>query len=61
MTEISQTADGEMIIVRVTLDGVSKQSMCSSMHLVADHKARLTRLIQADCEKAFINVDDPLA
>ena len=61
MTEISQTADGQMIVVRVTLDGVSKQSLCSSMHLVADHTARLTRLIQSDCEKAFIDVDDPLA
>ena len=61
MTEISQTADGQMIVVRVTLDGVSKQSLCSSMHLVESHVGRLTRLIQSDCEKAFIDVDDPLA
>ena len=61
MTEISQTADGQMIVVRVTLDGITKQSLCSSMHLVQDHTARLTRLIQADCEQAFIDVDAPLA
>ena len=55
MTEISQTDDGQMIIVRVTLDGITKQSLTSSMHLVADHEARLTRLINADCEKAYLD------
>ena len=53
-THISNTEDGEMIIVRVTLDGITKQSLCSSMHLVPSHEARLTALIKEECEQAFI-------
>ena len=55
MTEIGHTADGEMITVKVTMDGISKMSLCSSMHLVADHEARLKRLITANSTAAFFD------
>ena len=53
MTEIGNTADGQIITVRVTIDGITKMSLCSSMHLVADHEARLTRLITKNAAAAF--------
>ena len=55
MTEIGQTADGAMIRITVTQDGISKTSLCSSMHLVPDHEARLKRLITKDSAAAFLD------
>ncbi len=55
MTEIGNTSDGEMITVKVTMDGITKMSLCSSMHLVADHEARLKRLISANSAAAFLD------
>ena len=55
MTEIGQTADGLMITVTVTQDGISKTSLCSSMHLVPDHEARLKRLITQNSTAAFLD------
>ena len=55
MTEIGNTPDNEMITVKVTMDGISKTSLCSSMHLVADHEARLKRLISANSAAAFLD------
>ena len=55
MTEIGNTADGEMITVKVTIDGITKMSLCSSMHLVPDHEARLTRLITQNAAAAFLD------
>ena len=55
MTEIGSTADGEMISVKVTIDGITKMSLCSSMHLVPDHEARLTRLITQNAAAAFLD------
>ena len=55
MTEIGHTPDGEMIKVTVTQDGISKTSLCSSMHLVPDHEARLKRLIAQNSAAAFFD------
>lgn len=55
MTEIGNTADGEMITVKVTMDGISKMSLCSSHHLIPDHEARLKRLISANSAAAFLD------
>ena len=55
MTEIGHTPDGEMIKVTVSMGGISKTSLCSSMHLVPDHEARLKRLITQDSAAAFLD------
>ena len=55
MTEIGNTADGQMITVKVTMDGITKMSLCSSMHLVPDHEARLTKLIAQNSAAAFLD------
>ena len=58
MTEISQSPDGSIIYVAVTVDGVKMLGQTESMHGVACEAERLKGLIKNECIKAF---DDPLA
>ena len=52
-TEVTQTDDGQMYVVSVEMGGITKKSLCSSMHLVPDHEARLKRLINENSAAAF--------
>lgn len=57
-TEIRNVDDGEMLEVKVCIDGICKSGLVSSMHLVAPKAHQLEEAINREAAAAYAPLHD---